>query len=184
MPAGDSGFMSVLDIVLVVVLTLVCAGGMLLTVLQFPGTWLIAVAAAGYAWYYDWNLLSMWVVLLVFGVASAAEIIELLCGMWAGRRGGASRRAGWFGLIGAIAGAILLTIPVPVIGTLIGAAVGAFAGALVGEITGGAGLSQGVRSGSFTAVGRVVGATVKVGAAATMSGFVLIAALAAFWRGS
>lgn len=169
--------MSVLDVVLVVLLGVVCAAGMLLTVLQLPGTWIIAAAAAGYAWYYDWRLLELWTVGVLFGVAALAELIEFLSGMWAGRRGGASRRAGWFGLVGAIAGALLLTIPIFVIGTIIGAAIGAFAGALIGEITGGTGLGQGVRSGSFTAVGRVIGSVAKVGAAVIMSGFVMIGAV-------
>jgi hypothetical protein len=155
---------------------------MILTVLQLPGTWLIACAAAGYAWHYDWSLLSVWAIVVLFGAAGAAELVEFLSGAWAGRRGGASRRAGWFGLIGAIAGALLLSVPVPVIGTIIGAVIGAFAGAFVGEITGGTGLGQGVRSGSFTAVGRIFGATAKVCVAVIMSALVMIDAIVSLIR--
>ncbi|MHC4063619.1 MAG: DUF456 family protein, partial [Planctomycetota bacterium] len=83
------------DVVLILVLALLCLGGTLLTVLQLPGTWLILAAAAGFAWYHDWQVIGPWTLVALAAIAGAAEVGELFSGMWLASRGGASRRAAW-----------------------------------------------------------------------------------------
>lgn len=162
----------VVDILLILGLILICGAGVIVTLFQLPGTWLSVAATLGYAWYYDWQRIGWKSVAAVIVVAGVAEIVEVVSGAWMSRRGGASRRATWFGFFGGIAGALLLTVPVPVIGTVIGAAVGCFGGAFLGEITSNRTLGEGARSGYYAALGRTLGAVLKLAAA------MMIAALA------
>lgn len=168
-----------LDIILLILLILVCIAGTLLTVLQLPGIWLIVVAAGAYGWYYDWQVIGLWTLAVLAAIAAAAEVGELLSGVWLARRGGGSRRAGWWGLIGGIAGALVLTIPVPIVGTVLGAAVGCFAGALLAELSLQKKAADGARVGLYAAVGQTLGTTLKIAAAVMMSGIAVTWAIVA-----
>jgi uncharacterized protein YqgC (DUF456 family) len=169
--------MDIPEIILTVALVGLCLAGVMLTLLQLPGTWLIGAAAAGYAWYGQWARISVTTVMVLLAIALLAEGVESLTAVWVARRGGASRRAAWYGLIGGIAGALLLSFPVPIIGTLIGAAVGCFVGALIGELQAGTGAVGGARVGMYSAVGRVLGATFKLAASLVMAGVTIVSAL-------
>lgn len=160
------------DILLIFALIAVCAAGCVATLFQFPGTWLAAAATVGYAWYYDWQRIGVRGAAIIVAIAAVAEIAEFMSGMWMAKRGGASRRAAWFGLFGGMFGAILLSVPVPVIGTVIGAVIGCFGGAFVGEISSARTFGEGARSGYYSALGRAMGSVLKLAAA------VVIAALA------
>ena len=111
------------------------------------------------------------------GVAVLAEVAEAVSSVWFARKGGASRRAAWYGLVGGLAGAFLLTIPVPIIGTVIGAAIGCFAGAMVGELSLNRDAASGARAGFYAALGRTLGTMFKIAAAVVMSGLVVVSAL-------
>jgi len=167
----------VLDILAILALALVSAAGIVLTVLQLPGTWLIAIAAAGFALLMGPAKLPWTIVLIVTGIAAVAEIVEFLSGAVAAQRGGASRRAVWYGLAGGILGALLLTIPVPIVGTVIGAIIGCFAGAFLAEMQEGRTLSEGTRSGAYSAIGRALGSMAKVLAAVVMFSMVVASAV-------
>ena len=166
-----------IDVLLGIVLAVVCLGGAVLTVFQLPGTWLIVAAALGYAWYYDWQRVGPWAVGAIVVIALAAEVVEQVAGMWFARRAGGSRRAAWWGMFGGIAGALLLTVPVPIVGTIIGAAVGCFAGALAAELSLQKQAAAGTRVGVFAAIGQTVGTVLKIAAALVMSGVVIVSAL-------
>jgi len=168
----------VIDILLILVLAGACVLGTLLTMLQLPGTWLIAAAAAGYAWLAGSAHLSWTLVLICLGICVAAEIFEATSGAVLARTGGASRRAAWYGLGGGLLGAILLTVPVPLIGTVIGAIIGCFAGAFLAEMQEGRTLNEGARSGAFAAVGRALGSMAKLLAAVVLSVMVVVSAVA------
>ena len=168
---------AVINIALIALLALFGIAGMVLSVLQLPGTWLIVAATAGYAWYYGGERISMTTVIWLVVIAGLAEIVELLSGYLAGKRGGASRRASWYGMFGGIAGALLLTVPVPIIGTIIGAAIGCFVGALVAELSQARGWQAGARSGMYTAVGRTMGSVFKTATAVVIAGWAVAAAI-------
>ena len=167
------------DVLLVIALAVVCLGGALLTVLQLPGIWLVAAAAVGYGWYYDWQRLGPWTLGAIVGIAVLAEIGEQLCAMWFTAKGGGSRRAAWWGLFGGLAGALLLTVPVPIVGTIIGAAAGCFAGALLAELSLEKDAATGTRVGIYAAIGRTVGTVLKIAAALVMAGMAVVAAITA-----
>lgn len=169
------------DILLLVLLALICFGGLVLTVFQLPGVWLIVVAAAGYAWHSGWQRISITTLGILVAVAVLAEVGEAVTGMVVARKGGASRRAAWYGLAGGMLGAMLLTVPIPVFGTIAGAAIGCFAGAFVAELQEGRNLEAGARSGAYSALGRTMGSMLKMTAAVAVSGAVLAKAIASFW---
>lgn len=165
------------DTAWLIALIATCIGGLLLVVLQLPGTWLIAAATVGYGWRGNWLEIGWQTAAAVAAMAVAAEIVELWTGAWLTRRAGASSRATWCGLLGGIAGMLILSIPVPIIGTLIGGVIGCFTGALVGELTIRDDAIGATRAGLAAAVGRVLGTTAKTAAAVAMAGTVIVAAV-------
>jgi uncharacterized protein YqgC (DUF456 family) len=172
----------IFDIAALVLLTGVCLVGVILTVTQLPGTWIIVAASAGYAWFTEAVRIGWRTVLIVVCVAVLAEIFEVAGGAVVARRGGASRRAAWYGLIGGILGAFLLTVPIFLVGTVIGAVIGCFAGAFIAEMQEGRSIDEGTRSGLYSAMGRALGSIAKVLAAVVMSSIVIVSATMSFFR--
>ncbi len=170
--------MAGIEVILIVLLIVICLGAALLTVFQLPGTWLLLAATAGYAWYDGWERIGWKTVAVLAGIAVLAEAAESLAAIWFARKGGASHRAAWYGFAGGLAGAFLLTIPIPIIGTLIGAAVGCFAGAMVGELSLDRDPATGAKVGFYAALGRILGTTIKIAAAVIMAGLTIVSV---FW---
>lgn len=166
-----------MDILLISSLVLVTLGGILLAALQLPGIWLILAAAAGYDWYYDWQSIGWpWLVgLVVF--AGMAELLDMLASVTAARKAGASRRAAIGSLIGGFAGMIVLSLPVPVLGTIAGGLLGCFLGAFIGELTLHDNVRSGAKVGLFATLGRIVGLVAKTAAAMMIAGAILSLAL-------
>ena len=171
-----------IDVVLIIVLALVCCAGLFLSVLQLPGTWLIVASSFAYSWYYGWERVEIPWLIGIVGIAIVAEVLEMASGVIAAKRGGASKRATWYGLFGGLAGALLLSIPVPLFGTLVGAAIGCFAGAFLAELQEGRGAQAGTKSGMFTAIGRTIGSMLKMFVAVIISSIVLVSALVGLWE--
>ena len=117
------------------ILIAVLLAGVFLNLIGLPGLWVMVGAAAVYGWHTGWQYIG-WVTLATLAaIGILAEIIEFISGSRGAKKAGGSRRAAWGALIGGIAGAIVLTIPIPIIGTTIGLLMGVFAGAIVGEMT-------------------------------------------------
>lgn len=166
---------------LLISLIVLCLSGTALAVLQLPGTWVILISAVGYDWYYGWERIG-WQWLVGLGLlAVAAEVVDSLAAIVAARRAGASRRAALGALVGGFAGMLLLSVPVPVIGTVIGGLVGCFVGALGAELTKRNDLAAGARVGLFATIGRVIGLAAKTSAALVIGGATVVMALRAAW---
>src|SRR4051794_26453771 len=101
-------------------LLLLCLGGIFITLLWLPGLWAMVLAALVYAWYTAFTYVGLWTLVILMVIAGIAELIEFMAGSAGAKKAGGSRRAAWGALIGGIVGAIVLTIPVPIIGTTIG----------------------------------------------------------------
>lgn len=168
-----------MELTLLIILILMTLCGILLAVLQLPGTWLILACATGYDWYHGWQRIGWkWLIaLLVF--ATAAEIVDSLASIVAAKRAGASRRAAIGALAGGFAGMLILSVPVPVIGTVIGGLIGCFAGALTAELTKRNDLIAGARVGLFATIGRAIGLAAKTAAALAIGGATIALAVIA-----
>ena len=170
-----------MNIFLLVSLVVLSLSGIALAVVQLPGTWVILITAAAYDWYFDWQRIGWkWLAGLAV-LAVAAEVVDSLASMVAARRAGASRRAAVGALVGGFAGMILLSLPVPVIGTVVGGMLGCFLGALGAELTKRDDLVAGARVGLFATIGRVIGLAAKTAAAVAIGGATISLAVRSAW---
>jgi len=157
----------------VLLLALVCIGGLVLVPLGLPGLWVMVLGVIGYGWVTDFRTVGVATIAIVVGLAFVGEILEAWVGFGLARRYGGSPRAGWGALIGGIVGAIV-GVPVPIIGSVIGAFAGSFIGAAVFEFTWSGATGTAVRAGWGAVLGRAAAAALKIGLG------VVIAVLAAF----
>jgi uncharacterized protein YqgC (DUF456 family) len=107
---------------------LLCLGGLFLSALSISGTWLVGLAALLAAALTGPDQFPAWPVLLgMFSVCAAVDVIEWFAASWGVRRRGGSAAAGWMALLGSLGGAILGGLVVPVLGSLVGMLAGSFA---------------------------------------------------------
>ena len=155
--------------------------GVVLVALQLPGTWLIIVATAGFAWWtgagwgagvIGWEVILALVVLAVIG-----ELLEFAAGTAGGLIAGSTKWGAFAAMVGGIVGAMAGTvlIPIPLVGTLVGAVAGAGLGSLLMDLKQGRTFSEAARGGGGAAVGRFGGAVGKLGVALVMWLLVVVA---------
>jgi uncharacterized protein YqgC (DUF456 family) len=140
--------------------------GLVGTILPFiPGVPLIFLAAAGYGWLTDFEVITTDIVLW-FGILAAASLLL----EWVASLMGVKKLGGTiFGVIGAVIG-MGLGLAIPGIG-LIGFLVGAFVGAFLMEMIMGRNARQAFKAGLGTFIGFVVGGVMKFVIAAAMMGY-------------
>lgn len=137
-----------------------------------PGTWLIVLAAAGYAWWFPGDDRSAigWNVVIALGLlAVAGEVLEMASGALGVSKMGGSRRGVVLAIVGSIVGSLvgmIVGLPIPVVGSLAAAVLfgglGAMAGALVGESWKGRGFDASLEIGKAAFVGRLLGTLAKL----------------------
>ena len=159
--------------------------GWVMTLLCLPGTWIIVVSAAVYAYFVPdgWRVDIGWVVVaVVLALAVLGEIIESLAVAVGAKRAGGSKRSAFLALCGSIGGGLVggvLGLPIPVIGPVVavvlGAAFGATAGAMLGEHWKGRSVDHGWEVGKAAFWGRLLGTLGKVGVASMMVAILLMA---------
>lgn len=159
-------------------LMLVNTAGVFAVLLQLPGTWLMIVATAAVAWWrWDQQTIGAGVLITLLVLAILGEIIEAVAGSAGAMKGG----GGWLsallslmgGVVGALAGTVIL--PIPVLGTLVGACAGAAAGALAAERWRGRSWQLSWQAAKGAAYGRLWGTVGKVVVALVMWLWVLLA---------
>jgi uncharacterized protein len=162
--------------------------GWALTLVGFPGNWLMVLAVAGYAWLgpaagtmqITWSI--VWA---TAALAASGEVAEFVAGMWGARRAGGSRRAAIFALAGSLVGAIVgatLGVPIPIVGppiaAVLGGALGALVGASLAEHSRGEQPRQSWRVGQAAFWGRLVGTGVKTAVATAIAILIIVALMA------
>ncbi len=161
-----------------VLLLVASAASWLLTLVTLPGNWLIAAAAALFAWLIPeeagqgvtWTTVGVLLVLAAIG-----EVVEFVAGAAGAARQGASRRAMALSLVGAFVGSLAglaIGAPIPLVGSLVmavvGGSVGAFAGAYLGEWWKGRSGGERYAAGHGAFFGRIWGTVGKLAAGAVM----------------
>lgn len=156
--------------------------GVLLVVLQLPGTWLMLVATALLAWWYyePQPLISVWTLGALLALAVIGELFETAAAAHGSRKAGGTKTGAIISIFGAIVGAIVGTVVIliPVVGTVLGACVGAGLGAIVGDLMRGRRLVDAGAAGRGAAVGRFWGTIGKTVVAVIMW---VVTAVAVFW---
>lgn len=164
----DTVFSSIAAFAVCFAAVVVNAAGVLLTLLQLPGNWLIVLVTALVAWW-GWDplpearLVGWTVLVLLLVLAIAAEVAELTLAARGAKKAGGSRRGALLAIVGGVVGAVVgsFVIPILIVGTVIGAALGSAAGALVGDRTAGREWRQAARAAHGAAVGRLSATAVK-----------------------
>lgn len=172
-----------LVVVVSVLLLLVNAAGVVLVLLQLPGTWLMLGATVGVAaWRWGgWSgesggLVTGWTLVALLVLALLGELVEFLGPALGAAKEKSSRRATVLAVVGGVAGAIVGTVVLaflPVLGTLIGAVVGSGLFAMLGDLWAGREWEPAWRGGRGAAIGRFWGALGKLVIAVAM--WVLVA---------
>lgn len=163
----------------IILLFVAYAAGWFGTLLGLPGTWLMVLAAALYAWIGpgdDSRFALGWPAILILSIlALLGEFLETAAGAAGAKRAGGSRRGMLLAILGSVAGAMIgagAGVPIPVIGPLIGAilgaAVGAFVGAVAGEVWKGREFDHSWRVGESAFWGRLIGTLAKLWVATVM----------------
>lgn len=150
--------------------------GLLLIPFGLPGLWLQVGGFVLYGWLTDFRTVGAVAIVVVVGLAIAAEIAEFLLGGRYARRYGGGRRAAWGAIIGGVIGAVI-GLPLPIIGSVIGAFLGAFVGAALLEMTTGRGTGPALRAGWGAFVGRLVATALKAGIGVAVAAIALVAAI-------
>lgn len=160
-----------------ILLLLVNAGGVVLVLLQLPGTWLMLAATVGVAaWRWEQQLVTIWTLIALVLLALLGELVEFLGPAVGAAKEKTSRRAVVLAVVGGVAGAIVGTVVLaflPVLGTLIGAVVGSGLCSMLGDLWAGREWEPALRGGKGAAIGRFWGALGKLVIAAAM--WVLVA---------
>lgn len=162
---------------LLLTLTLVALGGLFLTAIGLPGTWIFLAVASGALLLDPSAPLAWWAIVAGVALGLVAEAVEWVMASRYARKYGGSQRAAWGALIGGVAGAVV-GFPIPLLGPLVGALVGTFVGALVAEmsVTGVSGGAERVAWGAM--VGRIVATVAKLGIGVVIA----VLVLASSWR--
>ncbi len=165
-----------------VLLLLVNAVGVVLVLLQLPGTWLMLAATVAMAWWrWEQQLITPWCLGTLVVLALLGELVEFLGPALGAAKEKTSRRAVVLAVVGGVAGAIVGTVVLaflPVIGTLIGAVVGSGLCSMLGDLWAGRPMELAIRGGRGAAIGRLVGAVGKLAVAVVMW---LVVAVALLW---
>ncbi|MFQ5632471.1 MAG: DUF456 domain-containing protein, partial [bacterium] len=136
--------------------------GIVLIPFGLPGTVVIAGLALVHGLLTGFTPLTLSFVLILFGLAVLAEVIEFSLGAVAAKKFGGSKYAMWGAIIGGFIGAILGTGMAPVIGTLLGAFLGAFAGAFLFEYFHNKNIDRALKVGFGAFLGAVSGKLMKI----------------------
>lgn len=165
-----------------ITIVLLSLGGMLLTAVTLPGTWINIAGVLLVHVLWKPNLIEnpWWVFGSCFGIAALAEIIEFAAGAAGAAKGGSSRMGAIAAMLGAFAGAILLSPVLFPIGTIAGGVLGAAGATIVVE----RGIKkksweESARAGKGAALGRVIATVAKTTCAITIA---MILSVAAFWN--
>ena len=148
------------------VVALVTAGIIGLLLPALPGPPVVFVGLSLGAWIDDFAYVGWGTLTLLAVIAAAISAVDFAAGSLGASRFGASPRAAWGALVGALVGIALGPA---------GILVGPFLGAVVGELSARRTLSEAGRAGVGATVGLIVGAAAKLGLAFTMVGVFVLA---------
>ena len=155
-----------LDILWWIVATLLVVGGLVGTILPaMPGVPMVFAGLLLAAWITDFEPAGVGTIAVLGILTALAWLLDFLAAAMGAKQLGASPRAFWGAMFGAIVG-IFFGLP--------GIILGPFLGAVIAELSGGRGMADAGRAGMGAWIGTVVGAAAKLAIAFTMVGFFII----------
>ncbi|MEE4172664.1 MAG: DUF456 domain-containing protein [Xanthomonadales bacterium] len=155
--------LSILWWVLAVILVVGGLAGTLLPAL--PGVPMVFAGLLLAAWVMDFEPAGAGTIAVLGALTAVAWLLDFLAAAVGAQRLGASSRAFWGAMVGAIVG-IFFGLP--------GIILGPFLGAVVAELSGGRTMGEAGKAGLGAWVGTVIGTAAKLAIAFTMVGFFLL----------
>lgn len=156
-------------------LYIVIAVSIVLVMFGLPGTWVMVLAALGYAALLDFDSPGedpRVIALLVFA-AALGELFEFMVGIVGAKRMAVSNGAIVSSVIGGILGAII-GVPVFLIGSLLGLFLGAFLGGLIYELAKGNSFALALKSAGAILISRIVAIVFKTAIATAMGIYLVV----------
>lgn len=155
-----------LTVVWWVLAVLLVVGGLVGTILPaMPGVPMVFAGLLLAAYATDFEPAGVGTIAVLGILTALAWLIDFLAAAMGARRLGASPRAFWGAMIGAVVGMFF---------GLVGIILGPFLGAVLAELSGGRTVSDAGRAGVGAWIGTVVGAAAKLAIAFTMIGFFIL----------
>jgi uncharacterized protein len=140
--------------------------GLIIIPLGLPGTVLILIAAAVYAWLTDLAIIGGWGLVVLTALTIISETADNWLTAIGVKRYGGSTRAMWLSVPGALLGAMLLGAPLALLlgplGPIAGGFGGAFASVVLYEWSQAKNLQAALRAGWGTLLGRAAGILLKM----------------------
>ena len=109
-----------LDILVYIVLGVIALGGVILTVFNLPGVWLVYISVVLLSWFTGFTVITPGILIVLFVVSVVSTLVDNLGLLLGAKKMGAST----WGMVGAVLGGV------------IGLFVGNFVGFLIGPIVG------------------------------------------------
>ncbi len=156
-----------------VVVTVALLGGVLLTLLGLPGNTVIFLVAAAYGYYDHFVHLTMGTVFILLGALISGEIVEFVSSILGAKKENASKRAMQAAFFGTVAGGILGTMVLPVIGSFLGCILGGFLAAYLAEYSKTSNGEIAKRVAVSVIKGQILGTVIKIGIAIGMVGLTI-----------
>jgi uncharacterized protein YqgC (DUF456 family) len=158
-----------MEIFLNVLLVIFLVAALAVIPFGLPGTFLIVLSALLYALATEFAEITWATLALLFAFALFAEGVETAAGIMGAKRYGSGNAGIFASLAGGITGALLGAPFFFGLGAIPGALIGAFAAAVLAEVVRGRSLSEALRAGWGTFLGRVAGTAVKGAVAVSMA---------------
>jgi len=162
-----------------ILLLIVQIVGLVLTLFQMPGLWLMLAGTCVFAWGTNARgyVAVHWLVVLLL-LALLAEVVEFVAGSAGAKKAGATKLAMFGAMVGGIVGAIAGTfIPIPIVGTIFGACAGSFLVAMAIQWMQHGEVHHSMRVGVGAAKGRFLGIAGKLSIGVLMLVLTMIVAL-------
>ena len=145
---------------------LLVIGGLVGTLLPaLPGVPMVFVGLLLAAWATDFQPVGLYTILILAALTALAWVLDFLAAAVGAKRLGASKRAFWGAMFGAIAG-MFFGLP--------GIVLGPFVGAVVAELSGGRDVRQAGQAGFGAWIGTILGTAAKLAIAFLMIGLFVL----------
>ena len=146
----------------VILLDIVLLGGLIAIPLGLSGNFIILAVAVMAGLVTKFTLIPLWVLAVMAALVVLGEVIESVLGSLMARRYGASKWGMIRAFVGGIAGAILGTPILPIVGTIIGSFIGSAAGAVLFEYVHQRQMEPSLPAGWGAILGRMLSTIIKM----------------------
>ena len=150
-----------MNIIVLTIYSLLSIAGLFFVFIGLPGNFIILILSTALAWYYNFEIIKIKILIVLLVLAILGEVLEFALGIIGSKKRKSSNKAIIGSIIFSILGAILFAPVFFGFGAIIGAFAGAFTGAFVIEYLNKRNTNAAYQSGIGAFRGRLGGTLVK-----------------------